>query len=50
LLATEGSDVDVALRGLPSWEQLARFARGRGPEVVVPPTRRRGVRKSPPRR
>jgi hypothetical protein len=50
LLATEPSDVDAALHGLPSWEQLARFARGRGPDVVVPPTRRRGVRKSPPRR
>jgi hypothetical protein len=49
LLATEPREVNSVLTGLPGWERLPRFARGTAPEVVVPPGRPRGVRKSRPR-
>jgi hypothetical protein len=45
LLGTEAREATAVLAGLPGWEKLARFARGRAPQVVVPP-RKGGVRKS----
>jgi hypothetical protein len=47
LLGTEAREVSAVLAGLQGWERLARFARGRAPQVVAPP-RKAGVRKSPP--
>jgi hypothetical protein len=46
LLGTEAREVSAVLAALPSWEKLARFARGRAPQVVAPPPRKGGVRKS----
>jgi hypothetical protein len=50
LLGIDAREVSAILAALPSWEKLARFARGRAPQVVVPPTHTRGVRESAPRR
>jgi hypothetical protein len=50
LLGIEAREVSAVLAGLPNWEKLARFARGRAPQVVVPPPRKRGMRESAPRR
>jgi hypothetical protein len=46
LLGTEGREVTNVLASLPSWDKLPRFARGRAPQVVAPPPRKGGVRKS----
>jgi len=46
LLASEARAVNGALAGFPAWEKLPRFARGRAPQVVAPPPRKRGVRES----
>jgi len=46
LLGMDPRDVTAVLTALPGWEKLARFARGRAPQVVAPPARKGGVRKS----
>lgn len=46
LLGTEARAVTTVLAGLPAWEKLTRFARGRAPQVVAPPPRKRAVRES----
>jgi hypothetical protein len=46
LLGTEAREVTAVLAGLPAWEKVPRFARGRAPQVVAPPPRKSGVRKS----
>jgi hypothetical protein len=46
LLGTEAREVTAVLAGLPAWEKVPRFARGRAPQIVAPPPRKSGVRKS----
>jgi hypothetical protein len=46
LLGIEARGVSTVLAGLPAWAKLARFARGRAPQVVAPPPRKGGVRES----
>jgi hypothetical protein len=47
LLGVSSGDVTTALAGLPAWNALPRFARGRAPQVVMPSPGGSGVRKSP---
>jgi hypothetical protein len=46
LLGMDAREVTAVLTALPRWEKLARFARGRAPQVVAPPPRKGGVRES----
>jgi hypothetical protein len=46
LLGMDARDVTAVLAALPRWEKLARFARGRAPQVVAPPPGKAGVRES----
>ena len=48
LLGLEPLEVNAAIAALPAWEKLVRFARGRAPQVAVPPPRKGSVRKSSP--
>jgi hypothetical protein len=50
LLGTETRQVSSVLASLAVWDKLPRFARGRAPQVVAPPPRKGGVRKSGPER
>jgi hypothetical protein len=46
LLGMDAREVTAVLTALPRWEKLARFARGRAPQVVAPPPRKGAVRES----
>jgi hypothetical protein len=48
LLGLDPREVSATIAALPAWDKVVRFARGRAPQVAVPPPRKGSVRKSSP--